>query len=100
MFARRGRQVWRYCNSVHVRRDSLHVMMGSVLTLLRGVTTLRKDRWKKEKHLLIHLFQECDDVSDEKNCQTIYIDPEKYLKSKPPPSADSTGRLPIILRLF
>ena len=44
-------------------------------------------------------FQECDDVSDEKNCQTIYIDPQKYLKSKPPPSAEINGRLPVTLRL-
>ena len=42
--------------------------------------------------------QDCDDVSDEKNCQTIAIDPEKYLKSKPPPSLKEGSKLPIILR--
>ena len=35
-------------------------------------------------------------MSDEKNCKTIAIDPEKYLKSKPPPSVGS--KLPIVLR--
>ena len=42
------------------------------------------------------ILKDCDDVSDEKNCNTIAIDPEKYLKSKPPPSAGS--KLPVILR--
>ena len=42
--------------------------------------------------------KECDDVSDEKNCRSIYIDPEKYLKSKPPPSIENDSKLPIILR--
>ena len=44
--------------------------------------------------------KDCDDVSDEKNCRTIYIDPEKYLKSKPPPSTQPNTKLPIILRYF
>ena len=35
-------------------------------------------------------------MSDEKNCRTVAIDPEKYLKSKPPPSVGS--KLEIILR--
>ena len=42
--------------------------------------------------------QDCDDVSDEKNCKTIFIDPAKYLKSKPPPSTMGNKKLPIILR--
>ena len=45
-----------------------------------------------------HSFQDCDDVSDEKNCRTIFIDPEKYLKSKPPPSIESGSKLSIELR--
>ena len=40
---------------------------------------------------------DCDDVSDEKNCRTIYIDPAKYLKSKPPPSVGD-AKLPVTLR--
>ena len=28
------------------------------------------------------LIVDCDDVSDEKNCRTVYIDPEKNLKLK------------------
>jgi len=48
--------------------------------------------------ILSHKFKDCDDVSDEKNCKTIAIDPEKYLKSKPPPSADVNSKLPITLR--
>ena len=46
------------------------------------------------------ISKDCDDVSDEKNCKIIFIDPEKYLKSKPPPSADSLSKLPISLRYF
>ena len=37
-------------------------------------------------------------MSDEKNCRTIYVDPEKYLKSKPPPSTETDSKLPIVLR--
>ena len=43
-------------------------------------------------------LQDCDDVSDEKNCRTIHVDPEKYLKSKPPPSAKTDSKLPVELR--
>ena len=43
-------------------------------------------------------IEDCDDVSDEKNCRTVYIDPEKYLKSKPPPSNEDDAKLPVILR--
>ena len=42
------------------------------------------------------MFKDCDDVSDEKNCKTVAIDPEKYLKSKPPPSGGK--KLPVTLR--
>ena len=49
--------------------------------------------------VMITLFlQECDDVSDEKNCKIVSIDPEKYLKSKPPPSIEENSKLPISLR--
>ena len=44
------------------------------------------------------LSKDCDDVSDEKNCRIVYIDQEKYLKSKPPPSTESDAKLPIRLR--
>ena len=43
-------------------------------------------------------FQDCDDVSDEKNCRIIYVDPEKYLKSKPPPSTEIDSKLPVQIR--
>ena len=43
-------------------------------------------------------LQDCDDVSDEKNCRTVAIDPEKYLKSKPPPSLLPGSKLPVTLR--
>ena len=42
-------------------------------------------------------IEDCDDVSDEKKCKTISIDPEKYLKSKPPRSVDALFKLPITL---
>ena len=45
------------------------------------------------------MFQECDDISDEKNCKIISIDPEKYLKSKPPPSIEDNSKLPVVIRL-
>ena len=37
-------------------------------------------------------------MSDEKNCKTFFIDPEKYLKSKPPPSIEDNAKLPVVLR--
>ena len=43
------------------------------------------------------ILQDCDDISDEKNCRMIFIDPKKYLKSKPPPSI-GRDKLPITLR--
>ena len=43
-------------------------------------------------------FKDCDDVSDEKNCQIISIDEEKYLRSKPPPSDSMDTKLPVTLR--
>ena len=43
-------------------------------------------------------IEDCDDVSDEKNCRTVYVDPEKYLKSKPPPSNQEDAKLPVVLR--
>ena len=49
-------------------------------------------------NLVSFFFKDCDDVSDEKNCKTISIDPEKYLKSKPPPSTVPNSKLPITLR--
>ena len=37
-------------------------------------------------------------MSDEKNCKTIYIDSEKYLKSKPPPSIGNDTKVSLMLR--
>ena len=51
-----------------------------------------------EHKFLRYSVKDCDDVSDEKNCKTVYIDPEKYLKSKPPPSIDPNSKLPVILK--
>ena len=33
---------------------------------------------------------DCDDLSDEKSCQLVNVDPEKYLKDKTPPSEGTT----------
>ena len=33
---------------------------------------------------------DCDDLSDEKSCRLVYVDPEKYLKDKTPPSGTAT----------
>ena len=41
-------------------------------------------------------LKDCDDVSDEKNCKIVALDPEKYLKSKPPPSGGK--KLPVTVR--
>ena len=43
-------------------------------------------------------FQDCDDSSDEKNCQMVSFDKEKYLKNKPPPSSPGVQKLPISVR--
>ena len=62
--------------------------------------------WEFQQHVkseivyFLFTLQECDDVSDEKNCQTIFIDPNKYLKSKPPPSIEKDTKLPITLRFL
>jgi len=50
-------------------------------------------RQKLPTHLI---SKDCDDVSDEKNCKIVALDPEKYLKSKPPPSGGK--KLPVTLR--
>ena len=38
---------------------------------------------------------DCEDVSDEKQCQIISIDPKKYLKGKPPPPIGNEERVDI-----
>lgn len=48
--------------------------------------------------ITVKCYQDCDDVSDEKKCKTIYIDTEKYLKSKSPPSSEADTKLPLGLR--
>ena len=45
-------------------------------------------------------IEDCDDVSDEKNCRTVYLDPEKYLKSKHPPSNQEDSKFPIVSNLI
>ena len=44
------------------------------------------------------IYKDCDDVSDEKNCQTVSVDEEKYLNSKPPPSESSSKKLSVTIR--
>ena len=52
--------------------------------------------FSKHQILIEICVKECDDVSDEKNCKIVALDPEKYLKSKPPPSGGE--KLPVTLR--
>ena len=42
---------------------------------------------------------DCEDVSDEKNCQIISIDPEKYLKGKPPPPIGNNEKVEINIEI-
>ena len=44
-------------------------------------------------------FQDCEDVSDEKNCMLVYKDAEKYLKDKTPPVLNGTEKLPVVLNI-
>ena len=41
--------------------------------------------------------KDCDDISDEKNCKTVAIDPEKYLKSKPPTTIGSDPKVNVTI---
>ena len=65
---------------------------------LAGIEALVIFTYKQKAGMKYLTLQDCDDVSDEKNCRTIYIDPQRYLKSKPPPSIDQGSKLPILLR--
>ena len=44
-------------------------------------------------------FQDCADVSDEKNCMLVYKDEEKYLKDKTPPVKNKKEKLPVELSI-
>ena len=44
-------------------------------------------------------FQDCADVSDEKNCMLVYKDTEKYLKDKTPPVTNKKEKLPVQLSI-
>ena len=43
--------------------------------------------------------QDCKDVSDEKQCQIVSLDEEKYLKDKTPPPLEQGKSLPVILSM-
>ena len=36
--------------------------------------------------------EDCEDVSDEKNCFKVYVDPNNYLKDKPPPALNGFAK--------
>ena len=36
--------------------------------------------------------EDCQDVSDEKNCFKVYVDPNNYLKDKPPPALNGFAK--------
>ena len=44
-------------------------------------------------------FQDCRDVSDEKNCMLVKKDTEKYLKDKTPPVENENEKLPVELSI-
>ena len=44
-------------------------------------------------------FQDCQDISDEKNCMLVFKDSEKYLKDKTPPVENVTEKLPVQLSI-
>ena len=43
--------------------------------------------------------EDCKDVSDEKNCQTVIVDPKKYLKDKPPPALRGEKKAEVKVRV-
>ena len=43
--------------------------------------------------------ENCKDVSDEKNCQTVIVDPKKYLKDKPPPALEGKEKCEVKVRV-
>ena len=43
--------------------------------------------------------EDCMDVSDEKNCLTVFVDPKKYLKDKPPPALDGEEKTEVKVRV-
>merc|ERR1719474_853343 len=88
-----GRHNWRIENNVCNQGET------SIETLL--ISGCKEDQFTCDDGKCLSINQrcnnieDCDDVSDEKNCKTIAIDPEKYLKSKPPPSGGK--KLPVTL---
>ena len=44
--------------------------------------------------------EDCKDVSDEKSCKTISVDPKKYLKDKPPPKLHGYDKLSLKERRY
>ena len=43
--------------------------------------------------------EDCKDVSDEKNCMTVFVDPKKYLKDKPPAALEGKVKAEVKVRV-
>ena len=71
---------------------------GKCLDISKRCNNIEVKHTNSTKGMKFITPQDCDDISDEKNCKIISIDPEKYLKSKPPPSIEDNVKLPVVLR--
>ena len=80
-----GRKLWSVFN------DKCNLVGGTELLYLT-FSSCRENEFTCDNGICVPMDKRCDqkedckDVSDEKNCITISIDPKKYLKDKPPPA--------------
>ena len=88
-----GKQKW------FVANDTCNEGKSNTKSLL--LSSCRDDQFTCDDGKCIDLskrcnnLEECDDVSDEINCRTIYVDEKKYLKNKPPPAPSNSGKLSV-----
>ena len=88
-----GRNYWENINDTSC--------IGTDDTLLLNLTPCNMSSFTCDNGFCIPMEKRCDqkldceDVSDEKQCQIISIDPTKYLKGKPPPPIGDDSRVNI-----
>ena len=78
---------------------------GGMEELLLTFSACEKDEFTCDSGNCIPMKMRCDqkedckDVSDEKNCQTVIVDPKKYLKDKPPPALEGKEKCEVKVRV-